>query len=135
MDDEDRLKTLLSINYNKLLAYLAGAIVSIFTLFQIATEATTLHSVLVSIVSTAALGGGLIFVYAGYINWKEIIGLENDLGLSRYMNPSSFFSKKKNDVREVSPRLKIACWLFGAVSAVIWLYNISFLIRYLIDFF
>ncbi len=85
-------KTLLQIDYNKLLAYLAGGIVSIFTLFQIATEADVLPSWLVFIVSTAALGGGIVFVYAGYKNWEKIIALENEHGLSKLMRPISYFS-------------------------------------------
>lgn len=126
MDDKTQLECLLTINYNKLLAYLAGAVVSIFSLFQIATEATVLPYWLVYATSTAALAGVVIFVFAGYFNWDEIIRLENQLGLSKVMTVSYVFSmKRRGGVRRVSPLIKAGCCGFLFVSVLMWSYCIA----------
>jgi hypothetical protein len=123
------LEVLLQVDYSKLLAYLAGDLVSIFSLFQIAAEIAKFNWLLLFLASSFSSFGVFIFTYAGYHNWKEIVDLENKLGLSKNSKPSGIFSKRKNDgEREVSIWLKIGCWVFVAPSLLIWLYCIDFVI-------
>lgn len=82
MKKEEKMKIALSNDYNKLLAYLAGGLVLFFSLFQLLMEMgelTFLPSPITSFISLVLFGGTVLFTFAGYHNFKEIIFLKNEL--------------------------------------------------------
>lgn len=114
-------RILLNIDYRKLLSYLAGVLVFLILLFQITTAAKHLPWWVVLIMSIASLVGVMAFLYVSYHNYKEIIDLENKIGLSDsdiMESTSGLFSKRKNKdttEREVSKWLK---FFLGALLAL-----------------
>ncbi|MFH1774591.1 MAG: hypothetical protein ABH874_06495 [Methanobacteriota archaeon] len=116
MDEEESRKTLLNINYNKLLAYLGGDLVAFFMLFQITTEIQNLPPFLAVLIALCAFGGICVLTMASYKNYEEIIDLENKLGLSNFIEPSGFFSKRKS---KDSPEREVSCYIKFAVGAFI----------------
>jgi hypothetical protein len=122
MDKEESKKTMLNMDYSKLLAYVGGGLVSFFALFQISTEVEKLPWPIIIIISSTVCFGVFIFTHAGYKNWEEIIEFENELGISEFVKPSGWFSKKSkaNDkMIEVTRRLKWGCRAFIGLSIVI----------------
>lgn len=116
MNEEESLKTLLNINYNKLLTYLGGDIVAFFMLFQITTEIQNLPSFLAVLIALCAFVGILVLTIASYSNYKEIINFENKLGLSNFIEPSGLFSKQKS---RDSPEREASWFITFAVGAFI----------------
>ena len=122
----DAYRTLLSIDYSKLLSYLAALLVFFFTLFQISTEVSRLPWYVVILLSSLSCGGVVVFIGASYSNYKEILELENELGLSEITKPSGIFSnqRKGSKEREVSIALKLTLWILGLSSFVVFLVNL-----------
>ncbi len=128
MRGTDRRRPLMNIDYSKLVSYLAILLVFFFTLFQISTEAHQLPWYLVGWLSFLSFGGVALFAYASYSNYKEILELENQLGLSRISTPSGLFSQwkdKKAKEREISSYLKLAIWTLGLSSFDMLLVNLN----------
>lgn len=123
MNEEKARETLLQINYSKLLGYVGVALVSFFTLFQIVTEAMN-RPVFTFFISSAACIAIYIFTRAGFNNYKEIINLENLVGISEILNPSGYFSVRISDDstdRKVAPtlnRLGLAFIVFAVTMAI-----------------
>lgn len=121
MDEEESRKTLLDINYKKLLAYLGGDLVAFFMLFQITTEIQNLPPYLAVLIALCAFGGICVLTIASYKNYEEIIDLENKLGLSKLITPSRLFSTRKSKdglEREVSWFIKFVVAVFTIVSFI-----------------
>lgn len=130
MTKEEKMKIILSNDYNKLLAYLAGGLVLFFSLFQLLMEMEELiflHSVITSFISLVLFGGTVLFTFAGYLNFKETIFLKNELGIYETpgLSPSGLFSTIKNNKATPSNLIKFLVWLFLA-SSLIMLISINF---------
>lgn len=124
MKKEEKLKTLLNVDYNKLLAYLAGGLVSFFTLFQLLLElkkGIMLPEFLLFLISLTLFCGVCLFTYAGYHNFREILSIENKLGL-KDSKPSNIFSTIKENKKSVSLWLKVIVWWFIGISFFIFLF-------------
>ena len=124
MEKNEKLKIQLTVDYNKLLAYLAGGLLSFFTLFQLLTEVEKnlfLPKWMLFIISSAMFSGVFLFTYAAYLNFKEILYIENKLGLNIFKS-SKIFSVNKGNEKSVSLLLKIIMFVFLVVSLIISLF-------------
>ncbi len=74
MKKEDNKIILLENNYNKLLAYLGGSLISFFTLYQITVE-PNINPYLAMLISVSMLLGVSYLMIAAFLNWNEIITL------------------------------------------------------------
>ncbi len=126
MKKEEKLKTLLNVNYNKLLAYLAGGLVFFFTLFQLLLEVKKYETIIPEpvtlLISFSLFCGVCLFTYAGYHNFKEIVDIENELKLTDFKS-SNIFSFTRNRKKTISFLLKSMIILFILFSFFIFLYT------------
>jgi len=123
MKDERRI-TILQMDYNKLLAFVAAGMVSFFTLFQILFQLDDIGFVNpwhISIVSTSVFLGIILFTLGGYHNFTEIRKIERGLKFDEIdeYKPSGIFSGRGG----ISYWLYIIVLCFWAVSFMIY-YNV-----------
>lgn len=126
INEDEKRKILLNNIQNKMLTYVAGGLVSLFTLFQILFEVENVSSInpyIILFFSIVFSSGILIFTYVGYLNFKEVIQTENELGLDRIKGhkPSGFFSGIKDNKRYISKKCKTIVIGFFAFTVILFL--------------
>ena len=131
MEDEEKLslkekrKLVLTIDYQKLLAYVAAAIVSLYVLFHVG-EVRFLPYLIRGFSSSIIYLGIVLFTIAGIHNFKEIIQIEYAIKLDdlkiKGIKRSGWFSKlDHNGKPHMTTRLYFVITVFLFISFLIYL--------------